>query len=181
MTIEKFAGERRAGARRGLIGPAFGIELTQPQRTQPLLQVVIDGFAKVYSDWVNDYGVDGFRIDTAKHVNDAFLAKWWAKVTTLSTTKPKLFAFGEVYDSNPWYLSSFVRTGKLPSVLDFNFKDGALDYASGGDATSLSGVFAMDDLYTSANTSAYNLATFLGNHDMGRVAHEQNPIVNKTL
>ena len=43
-------------------------------------QEVIDGFAEVYSYWVNEYGVDGFRVDTAKHVDDAFLGKWWPMI-----------------------------------------------------------------------------------------------------
>ncbi|NDB18710.1 MAG: hypothetical protein EB027_05555, partial [Actinobacteria bacterium] len=41
---------------------------------------VVEGFADVYSMWVNDYGVDGFRIDTAKHVDDKFFTRWWPKV-----------------------------------------------------------------------------------------------------
>ena len=38
---------------------------------------VVDGFVDVYNQWV-DLGVDGFRIDTAKHVNFEF----WQKFTT---------------------------------------------------------------------------------------------------
>ena len=38
---------------------------------------VVNGFVDVYNQWV-DLGVDGFRIDTAKHVNFEF----WQKFTT---------------------------------------------------------------------------------------------------
>ena len=30
---------------------------------------VVKGFIKVYGRWMGDYGIDGFRIDTVKHVN----------------------------------------------------------------------------------------------------------------
>lgn len=32
---------------------------------------VVDGFVDVYQDWI-DFGIDGFRIDTVKHVNRSF-------------------------------------------------------------------------------------------------------------
>ena len=40
---------------------------------------VVDGFVDVYQDWV-DLGIDGFRIDTAKHVNFEFWEKWSTEV-----------------------------------------------------------------------------------------------------
>jgi glycosidase len=136
-------------------------------------QEVIDGFAAVYSQWVNDYGVDGFRVDTAKHVDDAFLGKWWPKVLAATKTKkPNLFAFSEVFDSSQDVLSSFIRKRGLPSLLDFGFQADAIQYAGGdGDAGNLSYVLRQDDKFTTATRNAYNLVTFLGNHDMGRVAH----------
>src|SRR3546814_12919538 len=33
---------------------------------------VIQGFIDIYGDWIDRYKVDGFRIDTAKHVNPEF-------------------------------------------------------------------------------------------------------------
>ncbi|MCF8535804.1 MAG: hypothetical protein K9G66_02825 [Rhodoluna sp.] len=136
-------------------------------------QEVIDGFAAVYSQWVNDYGVDGFRVDTAKHVDDAFLGKWWPKVVAATKAKnPNVFAFGEVFDSGQDVLSAFVRQRGLPSVIDFGFQADAVLYAGGdGDAGNLLYVLKQDDKYTTATRNAYNLVTFLGNHDMGRVAH----------
>ena len=136
-------------------------------------QEVIDGFAEVYSYWVNEYGVDGFRVDTAKHVDDAFLGKWWPKVLAATKVKkPNLFAFGEVFDSSQDVLSAFMRNRGLPSVLDFGFQADAIQYAGGdGDAGNLNFVLRQDDKYTTASRNAYNLVTFLGNHDMGRVAN----------
>ena len=36
---------------------------------------VVNGFVDVYQDWI-DLGIDGFRIDTAKHVNFEFWEQW---------------------------------------------------------------------------------------------------------
>ena len=46
---------------------------------------VVNGFAEVYKNWV-DLGIDGFRIDTAKHVNFEFWEQWTKQVQELCTS-----------------------------------------------------------------------------------------------
>lgn len=41
---------------------------------------VVAGFIEVYGQWIDDFGVDGFRIDTARHVNPEF---WQAFVPAM--------------------------------------------------------------------------------------------------
>lgn len=149
-------------------GDFFGLDDIKTENAE-----VVNGFADVYSKWINDYGVDAFRVDTAKHVDDAFFAKWWPKVVVATkATKPTAYAFGEVFDSSTDALSAFVRQRGLPSVLDFAFQVDSVMYAGGdGDAGNLLYVLNQDDKYTTATKNAYNLVTFLGNHDMGRVAY----------
>jgi pullulanase-type alpha-1,6-glucosidase len=78
--------------------------------------------------------------------------------------------FGEVYSADPELDSTYVRRGRLPATLDFPFQGAASDYAArGGSAAALAGVYASDDLYTTAGTDAGRLPTFLGNHDMGHL------------
>ena len=130
---------------------------------------VIEGFAQVYANWVNEYGIDGFRIDTAKHVDDAFFGKWWPRVLELTKDyQPNLFAFGEVYDANTSNLTAFVRNRSLPAVLDFAFQNAAVQFAAGNNISAITNVFEADDWYITDKTNAYNQVTFLGNHDMGR-------------
>jgi len=148
-------------------------------------QVVVDGFAELYSTWVNDYGVDGFRIDTAKHVDDQFFNKWWPKMVsqtaeTMTNKSSSLFAFGEYYDGSANALSSYMHKQALPSALDFAFQSSAISYVKGGSASNLGSLFASDNSFLTATKSAYNLVTFLGNHDMGRVAMLINNGVNAT-
>ncbi|MEL5990527.1 pullulanase-type alpha-1,6-glucosidase [Microbacterium phosphatis] len=131
---------------------------------------VVNGFVDVYEDWI-DLGIDGFRIDTMKHVNFEFWEQWSADVIDYAHQQGKddFFMFGEVYDADPVKLSPYVRDTDVSSVLDFTFQSSAVSYSGGNSAKSLQALFAGDDRYTTPDTSAAALPTFLGNHDMGRV------------
>lgn len=137
---------------------------------------VVDGFVDVYQDWI-DLGIDGFRIDTAKHVNFEFWEKWSTEVLDYAHAngKPDFFMFGEVYDADPAKLSPYVRKTDMNSVLDFTFQSAATAYSKGTGAAAkpsgLATLFAGDDMYTTPDSSATALPTFLGNHDMGRIGH----------
>ncbi|MFM8926633.1 MAG: alpha-amylase family glycosyl hydrolase, partial [Rhodoluna sp.] len=140
---------------------------------------VINGFADVYSKWVNDFDVDGFRIDTAKHVDNQFFLKWWPKMAqqtaqAMQGKGQKLFAFGEFYDSNIHNQANYMRKYGLPSALDFTFQNRSLPFVSGGAASNIGDVFGNDNLFIAKDKSPYDLVTFLGNHDMGRVAYLLN-------
>lgn len=131
---------------------------------------VVDGFVEVYEDWI-DLGIDGFRIDTAKHVNREFWEEWTTEVLEHARSRghEEFFMFGEVYDADARLLSPYVRDTDMNGVLDFAYQSAAVNYARGFTAAGLSGLFAADAYYTTPRTSAHDLPTFLGNHDMGRV------------
>lgn len=133
---------------------------------------VVDGFVDVYQQWI-DLGIDGFRIDTAKHVNFEFWEQWSTQVLDYAHEKgkPDFFMFGEVYDADPVKLSPYVRDTDMNSVLDFTFQSQAVAFAAGNSAKNLQSLFAGDDYYTTPDSSATALPTFLGNHDMGRVGY----------
>ena len=131
---------------------------------------VVDGMTDIYRAWV-DLGIDGFRIDTAKHVNMEFWQEFAPAIRehAASIGNDDFFAFGEVYDSNPAYLSQFSTTGRLDATLDFGFQDVGTGFAKGAATTRLRDFYAADDFYTDADSNAYASPTFLGNHDMGRI------------
>ncbi|WP_418277742.1 pullulanase-type alpha-1,6-glucosidase [Isoptericola jiangsuensis] len=133
---------------------------------------VVDGFVDVYSDWI-DLGIDGFRIDTVKHVNPEFWETWTAEVMDHAHAQGKddFFMFGEVYDADAAKTSPYVRDTDMSSVLDFSFQAAAASFASGNSARGLATLYASDDRYTTPTTSAAALPTFLGNHDMGRIGY----------
>lgn len=133
---------------------------------------VVKGWTDVWNSWITKFDIDGLRIDTFRHVNPEF---WKAVIpavlkTAKSVGKNDFPIFGEVADANPQILSDYVQSGQTPSVLDFAFQKNLasfLRFGSSGD--SMAEFFNSDDLYTTSRTSAYGLATFLGNHDMGRI------------
>lgn len=133
---------------------------------------VVSGFVDVYQDWI-DLGIDGFRIDTAKHVDFAFWKQWTTEVLDHAHAQGKddFFMFGEVYDADPAALSPYVRGTDMNSVLDFGFQSAATSFAKGGNVSTLAKLFAGDDRYTTTDSSATALPTFLGNHDMGRIGY----------
>ena len=113
--------------------------------------VVEKGMEDIYNAWV-DFGVDGFRIDTVKHVNTGFWQDWTPAVASHATSigKNDFFMFGEVYDASPTYRSTFIRDGAQESVLDFGFQSAAVGFAKGGgsSANDLSKLFAADSMFT---------------------------------
>ncbi len=134
---------------------------------------VVSGLAQVYGDWIRRYKVDGFRIDTARHVDRAFFKVWAPRILAAARAAgvPDFELFGEVFVSDAIELSTFVRERKLPNVLDFPFQDAATRYAA-GDA-SAKGIVARlddDDYFQGPSGVAHTPPTFLGNHDMGRAA-----------
>ena len=134
--------------------------------------VVVAGFIEVYKRWM-DFGVDGFRIDTVKHVNIEFWQDWCAAIVqhARETGKHHFFMFGEVYSFEPAELSYFMRKSQMDSVLDFAFQNHVTAFASGAPGARLHKLFTDDAFYLTPRTSAVGLPTFLGNHDMGRIGH----------
>ncbi|MCF3133305.1 pullulanase-type alpha-1,6-glucosidase [Streptomyces olivochromogenes] len=138
---------------------------------------VVSGMEKIYQRWVKDFGVDGFRIDTVKHVNMEFWTQWATALDRYAAAhgRKNFFMFGEVYSADASITSPYVTQGRLDATLDFPFQEAARQYASqGGSAQKLAGVFGDDYKYTTDKANAYEQVTFLGNHDMGRIGYFLN-------
>jgi glycosidase len=142
---------------------------------------VISGMIDIFGQWIDDFGIDGFRIDTARHVNPEF---WQAFVPAMLARArargiPNFHIFGEVFDPDPAILARHTRVDRLPAALDFAFQSAVTDVVAGTAPTErLARLFAADALYEGGPAAARRLPTFLGNHDMGRFAtfvRERNP------
>ncbi|WP_405971652.1 pullulanase-type alpha-1,6-glucosidase [Streptomyces sp. NBC_00988] len=142
---------------------------------------VVSGMEKIYEKWVRDFDVDGFRIDTVKHVDMDFWTQWATALDKYAAQhgRKNFFMFGEVYSADTSITSPYVTQGRLDATLDFPFQDAARAYASqGGSAQKLASVFGDDYKYTTDKANAYEQVTFLGNHDMGRIGYfldQDNP------
>jgi len=134
---------------------------------------VMNGLAQIYASWITRFKVDGFRVDTAKHVNAAFFGLWVPKIRAAAASiGVKDFPiFGEVTLNDSVDLSEYVRDRGLPQVLDFPFQQVAVAYASGASgARGLGHRLDDDDYFRLPNGIDPAFPTFLGNHDMGRGA-----------
>ncbi|MGV9503509.1 pullulanase-type alpha-1,6-glucosidase [Streptomyces sp. NPDC003642] len=135
---------------------------------------VVGGMEKIYQRWVRDFDIDGFRIDTVKHVNMEFWTQWATALDAYAAQRGRddFFMFGEVYSADTDVTAPYVTEGRLDATLDFPFQEAARQYASqGGSAQQLAGVFGDDYKYTTGKANAYEQVTFLGNHDMGRIGY----------
>lgn len=137
---------------------------------------VVRGFIDIYRHWVDEHGIDGFRIDTAKHVNLEF---WQAFAPAIREDaakhgRPGFIQFGEVSTDtgDVPLLSAFSTDGLLDTTLDFGFFRAARQFVSQSHGSSeLAEFFALDDYYTDHAGNVHAATTFLGNHDAGRFAY----------
>jgi glycosidase len=149
---------------------------------------VVEGMIEIYASWIDRFGIDGFRIDTAKHVNPEF---WQAFVPAMLERArargiPNFHIFGEVAtgDVDPALTARWTRIAGLPSNLDMAFAAAAQQVVSGKTGTDLFARLLEDDaLYEGGAPAANRMPTFLGNHDFGRFAmfvKQANPGISDT-
>ncbi|MEL6877501.1 MAG: alpha-amylase family glycosyl hydrolase [Pseudomonadota bacterium] len=134
---------------------------------------VLSGMIEIYQSWITRFGIDGYRIDTAKHVNPEF---WQAFVPAMLEAAdaegiPNFHIFGEVYSDSPnsGFLAQFTRRDGFPAILDFAFQASVRE-ALGRNAppSVIVDMFDGDVNYEGGEEAARTMPTFLGNHDMGR-------------
>ena len=131
---------------------------------------VVSGMIDIYCGWITTYGVDGFRIDTAQHVNPEFWQKFVPAMLSCARKRgiPNFHIFGEVAtsDMDPAHTAENTRVDKLPSVLDFGFLWAVRDVvAKDGPTDELAKLFRADALYEGGAGAALQLPTFVSNHD----------------
>ena len=135
---------------------------------------VVRGMIEIYADWVRRYHIDGFRIDTAKHVDPAF---WRAFIPAIRQVargegRPNFAIFGEVSGGadNAQYQARFTQIADFPATIDFGFRFNVIDVVTGKAGTSrLDDMFAIDPLYAGGEAGARDQVTFVSNHDNGRI------------
>ena len=104
-----------------LYGDFFGLDDLWTERRE-----VVEGMIDIYSFWIDEFGVDGFRIDTTKHVNMEFWKAFGPAILEAAEARgiDDFFAFGEVFDQqfgSP-FMSEFSTEGQLQATIDFGFQ-----------------------------------------------------------
>ena len=125
------------------------------------------------TDWVRTYGVDGFRLDTAKHVEmesiaalkaagEKALAEWKAKNPQLKIDDAPFWMTAEVWGHDV-SKSPYFSKGNLDSIINFTYqvKDGpkALQCVTNAEAT-------FSDYATKVNSDPdFNVLSYISSHD----------------
>jgi glycosidase len=137
---------------------------------------VVQGFIDIYGAWIDRFGIDGYRIDTAKHVNAEFWQAFVPAMRSRAAAKgiPNFHIFGEIStgEIDVALLARYSRAAHLPASLDFAFMNAVHATVAGNAGTDvLARIFADDMLYADGVATAQQLPTFVGNHDFGRFAY----------
>ncbi len=134
----------------------------------------------IYKTWVEDFDIDGFRIDTMKHVDDAFWQQFGPTMQDIAAAdgNSDFFMFGEVaLDGSDAATKSFtshyttVRQDAGDPGLPVPGRRPRVRVEGSRQPASSEQFFANDDWYTDRDSNVYALPTFLGNHDMGRIGY----------
>ncbi|MCD2348036.1 alpha-amylase family glycosyl hydrolase [Clostridium guangxiense] len=122
-------------------------------------------------------GVDGFRLDAAKHIYDGNTNKnlqWWKEFETyIKGVNKSAFAVGEVSD-NKDVVANYMTS--LDSCFDFELSTDILDTVKNDNINELG--TEINDVYKSykSKNKDYNDSTFLSNHDFERVMSRLNSV-----
>lgn len=144
---------------------------------------VTDKMREMSLYWLNDVGVDGFRIDAAKHLveeglkfestpaNHEWLRGYYAFIKENAENDPYLI--GEIYGAGS--LVSKIYEDQLDHIFNFEIASGAVNSANGG---ANSGIRSAITFAVKDNPEG-NFATFLTNHDQERVMSTLRGDINK--
>lgn len=132
----------------------------------------VNGYlTKWLAEWVRTYGIDGFRCDTAKHVEMGS----WAKLKAACTTALKewksenpskkvddldFWMTGECWDhSIGWGYDSYYTVGGFDSMINFQFSGSGVPGSS-----SIGGIYTS---YANSinNNDKFNQLTYISSHD----------------
>ncbi len=114
--------------------------------------------------WIRETGIDGFRLDTVKHVQKEYLTQY---AGAIKETYPDFFMMGEIFDSRAFFIDGYSETG-IDGFLDFPMYYGISD-SIGKDKGSIGLWNAV--MAGRQYTRRELMGTFLDNHDVQRFIH----------
>jgi glycosidase len=125
--------------------------------------------------WIKETDIDGYRLDTVKHVPVSFWEKFSHKV---KETKEDFYLIGEVWSDNPEYIAKYDQAG-IDGFVDYPLNE-YLRAAFSKPDTRMDFLFKNWERNKQTYEDPYLMGTFLDNHDTTRftqdlVANNQTP------
>ncbi|WP_053217060.1 glycoside hydrolase family 13 protein [Virgibacillus senegalensis] len=114
--------------------------------------------------WIEEFDIDGWRLDVANEVDHSF---WREFRQAVKSVKPDAYILGEIWhDSMPW-----LRGDQFDAVMNYPFTNSAVDFFAKQKITASEFANAITKVLhmypASVNETAFNL---LGSHDTPRIA-----------
>jgi len=140
---------------------------------------------EIFSDWITKTNIDGYRIDTVKHVEHSFWEEFSPAIREHAAAigKDKFLMFGESFDGNDQLIGSYTAPGMLDSVANFSGKYRVFDgvFKNGAPTSEVVALheerqlnWGLEPQEGGIEVSAAEMpVNFLDNHDVPRFQFEQ--------
>lgn len=141
---------------------------------------------RVFSGWITQTNIDGFRVDTVKHVAPEFWQEWAPAIRAHAADlgKEKFLLFGEVFDGDDALVGSYTWDGMLDANVDFAAKYRVFDgiFKNGGPTADAARLYEerQSNWSDTAHTGGVGVPprrmplSFLDNHDVNRFLWQQD-------
>ncbi|QVY62845.1 alpha-amylase family glycosyl hydrolase [Cytobacillus gottheilii] len=117
--------------------------------------------------WITETDIDGYRLDTVKHVPKAF---WTEFSKEVKSVKDDFYLLGEVWAEDPEYIADYAETG-IDGFVDYPLND-HLRTAFAEPDQSLHWLFQTWENNKQIYEQPYLLGTFMDNHDTARFTRD---------
>ncbi len=113
---------------------------------------------KWQTDWMDEFDIDYYRVDTVKHVDST---TWSAFKNSLTKVNPDFKMIGEYSGAGYANTAGELGTGSMDALLDFDFNDFAKDFVGGKISTVENSLLKRNGVLNNTAT----MGNFLNSHD----------------